>query len=62
MDIDNEFADNNIRDLQLVELAKKGDEKAFAELMKRYRKPLYQLILKIVENQEDAEDLTIEVF
>ena len=62
MDIDNEFSDKNIRDLLLVELAKKGDEKAFAELMQRYKKPLYQIILEIVVNKDDAEDLTIETF
>jgi RNA polymerase sigma-70 factor (ECF subfamily) len=30
--------------------------------MKRYKKPLYHTILKMVRNVDDAEDLTIEAF
>ncbi|MCH8903510.1 MAG: sigma-70 family RNA polymerase sigma factor [Bacteroidetes bacterium] len=38
------------------------DEKAYSSLMARYRDSLYFLILKMVHNQEDAEDLTFEAF
>ncbi|MCT4639139.1 MAG: sigma-70 family RNA polymerase sigma factor [Bacteroidales bacterium] len=49
-------------DLQLVEAAKTGDEKAFAELMNKYKDAIYFMLLKIVRNEEDADDLTIEAF
>jgi RNA polymerase sigma-70 factor (ECF subfamily) len=46
----------------LVHRAKKGDEIAFKELMSRYEKSIFYMILKMVKNEADAEDLTIEVF
>ena len=46
----------------LVQRAKKGDEIAFSELMERYRMSVYYLILRMVNNKDDAEDLTLEVF
>lgn len=46
----------------LVHRAKKGDELAFKELMARYNKAVYYLIFRMVKNDADAEDLTIEVF
>lgn len=49
-------------DLQLLEEAKKGEQKAFTALMEKYRKSVYHLILKIVKSPEDAEDLMIETF
>jgi RNA polymerase sigma factor (sigma-70 family) len=49
-------------DLNLVELAKKGDQKAYANLMGRYRDAIYFMLLKMVNNSIDAEDLTIEAF
>lgn len=49
-------------DQALVEEAKKGDQKAFALLMDRYKVPIHFMILKMVNNKEDADDLTIEAF
>ncbi len=58
-----EFSQKAKKDFSLVERAKEnGDEKAFAELMNRYRKSVYHMILKMVKNTDDAEDLTIEAF
>ena len=48
--------------MQLLEEAKKGEQKAFTALMEKYRKSVYHLILKIVKSPEDAEDLMIETF
>lgn len=62
MEINKEFSDKAKRDFLLIESAKKGDEKAYAELMQRYKKPVYHMILKMVRNVDDAEDLTIEAF
>ncbi|MDR2929087.1 MAG: sigma-70 family RNA polymerase sigma factor [Cytophagaceae bacterium] len=49
-------------DAELVEQAIKGNQKAFAELMNRYRDAIYFMLLKMVTNKTDAEDLTIEAF
>lgn len=38
------------------------DEKAYAELMDRYRDSIYFMLLKMVNNRDDADDLTIEAF
>ena len=40
----------------------KGDQKAYAELMERYRDSIYFMLLKMVNNKDDADDLTIEAF
>lgn len=62
MEVNNGFSDNAAADLALVEEARKGNEKAFAGLMNRYRDSIYFMLLKMVNNQSDAEDLTIEAF
>jgi len=56
------FSTKALRDFELIEEAKAGSEKAYTELMKRYKKSLYHTILKMVRNVDDAEDLTIEAF
>ena len=38
------------------------DQKAYAELMYRYRDSIFFMLLKMVNNKDDAEDLTIEAF
>ena len=62
MEIVNELSEKAKGDLLLVEEAKKGNEKAFASLMNRYRDSIYYMLLKMVNNASDAEDLTIEAF
>jgi RNA polymerase sigma factor (sigma-70 family) len=62
MEISNDLSDKAKGDLLLVDQAKKGDEKAFAGLMNRYRDSIYFMLLKMVNNASDAEDLTIEAF
>jgi RNA polymerase sigma factor (sigma-70 family) len=50
-------------DFSLVQRAvNDGDQKAYAELMERYRDSIYFMLLKMVNNRDDAEDLTIEAF
>jgi RNA polymerase sigma factor (sigma-70 family) len=50
-------------DYQLVVRAvENGDQKAYAELMSRYRDSIYFMLLKMVNNKDDADDLTIEAF
>lgn len=50
------------RDCDLVEQARKGDQKAFASLLNNYRDSLYFMMLKMTNNATDADDLTIEAF
>ena len=49
-------------DFLLVQKAREGDQKAYAELLGRYRDAIYFMLLKMVNNPTDAEDLTIEAF
>ncbi len=49
-------------DYNLVRLAAKGNQTAYAELMKRYRDSIYFMLLRMVNNKDDADDLTIEAF
>ncbi|MBL0310001.1 MAG: sigma-70 family RNA polymerase sigma factor [Bacteroidetes bacterium] len=46
----------------MVVKAKKGDQVAFGELMRRYRDSVFYIMLKMVHNRDDAEDLTQEAF
>ena len=49
-------------DIELANRAKKGDKKAFEELVKLYEKRLYYAALGITRNQTDAEDAVQETF
>jgi RNA polymerase sigma factor (sigma-70 family) len=52
-----------VYDYKLVQLAlEKGDQKAYAELLQRYRESVFFMMLKMCNNKDDAEDLTIEAF
>ncbi|QGY45143.1 sigma-70 family RNA polymerase sigma factor [Maribellus comscasis] len=50
------------QDYVLVLDALKGDEKAFARLLSKYKDAIYFMLLKMVNNRSDAEDLTLEAF
>ncbi len=52
-----------VYDYKLIQLAlQKGDQKAYAELLQRYRESVYFTMLRMCNNKDDAEDLTIEAF
>ncbi|MCC5920886.1 MAG: sigma-70 family RNA polymerase sigma factor [Cyclobacteriaceae bacterium] len=57
-----QFSEKALKDFRLIDLAVAGDQQAYAELMKRYKKAVYHMILKMIRNVDDAEDLTIEAF
>jgi RNA polymerase sigma factor (sigma-70 family) len=61
-DLTGRFSTKAIEDFKLIDMAVAGDEKAFAKLLQRYKRPVYHMILKMVRNVDDAEDLTIESF
>jgi len=62
MEISPNLSDKAKFDLVLVDQAMVGDQKAYAELLDRYRDAIYFMLLKMVNNRSDAEDLTIEAF
>jgi len=63
MEINPNLTDKAQRDYRLVQLAiNQGDQKAYAELMGFYKDAIYFLLLKMTNNQDDADDLTIEAF
>lgn len=62
MEITSNLSEKAQYDYELVLQAIAGDQKAYAELLGRYRDAIYFMLLKMVNNPSDAEDLTIEAF
>jgi RNA polymerase sigma-70 factor (ECF subfamily) len=63
MDIEPNLSTKAQYDILLVNRAvEKHDQAAYAELLERYKESVYFLLLKMVNNKDDAEDLTIEAF
>ena len=62
MEVNPNLSEKAIYDHSLVLRARNGDQKAFAELLGRYRDSIYFMLLKMINNPSDAEDLTIEAF
>jgi RNA polymerase sigma-70 factor (ECF subfamily) len=49
-------------DADVAALAKNGREDAFRELVRRYERPVFSLIYRMVRDREVAEDLSQETF
>ena len=49
-------------DTDLVQLSRTGDNKAFEKLLIRYEKPVYYAAYRMLDNAEDAKDVTQTVF
>jgi RNA polymerase sigma-70 factor (ECF subfamily) len=49
-------------DIILIERALAGDQQAYAELLQKYRGPVFNLIIRMVKSKEEAEDLVQEAF
>lgn len=63
MEVNIRLTDKGLRDYELVKAAlEKGKQGAYAELMRNYRDSLYFMMLKMTNNPQDADDLTIEAF
>jgi RNA polymerase sigma factor (sigma-70 family) len=62
MEINLNLSEKAQYDIVLVQKAAAGEQKAFAELLSRYRDAIYFMLLKMVNNSDDADDLTIEAF
>ena len=50
------------RDSDLVAWSKAGDLEAFGELVRRYQKPVFRIVLRMVRSPDDADDLTQDTF
>ena len=51
-----------ITDQEVVERASTGSEAAYRELVRRYQRPVFSLIYRMVRDRELSEDLTQETF
>ena len=51
-----------IEDVVLVQRARAGDLQAFEELTNRYERRVYSLALRILRQEQDAEDVTQQTF
>src|SRR6266404_9856717 len=49
-------------EMQLVRRAKRGDDAAFEELVRRYDRNVFRIAQHITQNREDAEDVVQEAF
>ncbi|MGE5230337.1 MAG: RNA polymerase sigma factor, partial [Deltaproteobacteria bacterium] len=49
-------------DQEIVVLARAGAEAAYRELIRRYERPLFSLLYRMVRDRELAEDLAQETF
>jgi RNA polymerase sigma-70 factor (ECF subfamily) len=52
----------NLPDADVVALAQKGRESAFRELIRRYERPVFSIIYRMVRDKETAEDLAQDSF
>lgn len=57
-----ETAKINIDDAVLVDMCRRGDSKAMERLILKYQNRIYNTILKICANTEDAAELTQDTF
>lgn len=54
---------SNKKDISLlIDQAKKGDQKAFNDLLNLYWKDVYRFQMSKVNNEDEAEDITIKTF
>ena len=53
---------NTLTDQQIVLLARDGQERAYRELVRRYERPIFSLLYRMVRDRELAEDLSQDTF
>ena len=52
----------NLPDADVVALAQQGREEAFREIIRRYERPVFSLVYRMVRDRELAEDLSQDAF
>ena len=53
---------SNLPDAEIVALARQGRDRAFRELVRRYERPVFSLIYRMVRDREASEDLAQDSF
>ncbi len=53
---------DSLPDADVVRLAQEGRERAFRELVRRYERPVFSLVYRMVRDRELAEDLAQDAF
>jgi RNA polymerase sigma-70 factor (ECF subfamily) len=59
---DNKNSDQTITDAQLLQRYREGDERAFEEIVSRYKNSLYAFLRRFVNRQDIVEDVFQETF
>ena len=54
--------ENKRADLELIRLSVSGDETAYEELINRYNGRIFNIVYKMTNNYQEAEDITQEAF
>src|SRR5215831_4371265 len=58
---DNEYGKHLYREL-LVIRAKRGDDKAFEEIVREFERPMFYYVRRLVETEQDAWDIVQEIW
>jgi RNA polymerase sigma-70 factor (ECF subfamily) len=56
------FNDSDLHDINMLEKIKQGNDRAFAEMVKKHESRFYPQIIKMVKNPQDAQDILQEAF
>jgi RNA polymerase sigma factor (sigma-70 family) len=51
-----------LTDTEIISRVLKGDQRVFAQLVDRYRNYIFTLVLRMLENREDAEEVSQDIF
>ncbi len=51
-----------LTDQEVVALARRGQDRAYRELLRRYERPIFSLLYRMLRDRELAEDLSQETF
>ena len=51
-----------LEDQQLVIASKHGDQDAFSQLVQRYQRPIFNLVFRMLQQYEEANEITQEAF
>ena len=49
-------------DYEVIQLCLRGEQEAFSELVRRYKKLIYSVVFRILNDAEEANDVSQEVF
>lgn len=55
-------AGSGVDDLELLARVRQGEQAALDELYARYASPVHNLVWKVLQNAEEAEDVSLDVF